>query len=198
MFQGDSVTREFHHGEWQQVCRDGGGTIINNLDGEFTSTFFTVGAYYHYSWLDNDGMEKDAIRTHLLVDLQPDWLRLPGSAVPSQVHVYNPDLKISAYVAVYSRTFSTLGGFKYFGSIDATYFPMINYSNDIGRAPYVVPYGFDLKLGWLPDNKKFLRGWSFYVGTYTGQDPYNIEFRHNVTQIDAGLLSTSSLQFRMR
>ncbi len=198
LFQEDSETVEFKNGEWRKVCQSDSGKTINNLDGEFSSTFFTVGAYYHYSWLGQDGTEKQAFRSHLLVDLQPYWLRLPGSAVPTQQRIYNPDFKLSGYLAWYSRTFEIFGGFKYFASIDAAYFPMIVYSNDHDLAPYVTPYDVDLKLGWLPDNKKILRGWSFYGGFYGGQDPYNVEFRHKVAQVDVGLMSTSSLQFRMR
>jgi hypothetical protein len=198
LFQEDTAAVEFEHGEWRKVCRENTGEIINNLDGEFTTSFIALGMFYHYSWLDYDGGERQAFRSHVQVDLQPAWLRLPGSSLGAQRHVYNPDLKVTATSALYSRTYKAVGGFKYFGKVGVEYYPMIAYSNNIDRAPYVTPYGLDLQLGWLPDNKKFLRGWSFYTGVYTGQDPYNIEFRHKVTQVNFGFISTSALQFRMR
>ena len=198
LFQEDTADVEFRHGEWRKVCRENDGTTINNLDGEFTSSFFALGVFYHYSRLNKDGIETKALRTNLNVELQPAWLRLPGAAVPTQRHVYNPDFKTTGSVALYSRTYSSLGGFKYFGRLTGYYYPMIAYSNQTDRAPYVTPYGVGVQLGWLPDNDKFLRGWSFYVGGYTGQDTYNIEFRHKVTQVQIGFISTQSLQFRMR
>ncbi len=198
LFQEDTAAVEFEHGEWRKVCRQKSGKTLNNLDGEFTTSFLALGVFYHYSWLDKVGSERQALRTHLQVDLQPGWLRLPGASVPTQRHIYNPDLKITATGALYSRTYGALGGFKYFGKADVEYFPMIAYSNGIHRAPYVTPYGIEGQVGWLPDNKKFLRGWAFYTGLYHGQDPYNIEFRHKITQVQLGFISTSALQFRMR
>jgi hypothetical protein len=198
LFQEDTAAVEFENGEWRKVCRENDGSTINNLDGEFTSTFLAVGAYYHYSWLGREGLERQALRTSVNVELQPSWMRLPGASVPTQRGVYNPDLKTTGALALYSRTYGALGGFKYYGRVVGDYFPMIAHSNRANRAPYVTPYGVGAQLGWLPDNDKFLRGWAFYVGGYHGQDPYNIEFRHRVTQAHIGFISTSSLQFRMR
>jgi hypothetical protein len=198
LFQEDTAAVEFKNGEWRKICRDKDGHTINNLDGEFTSSFFALGVFYHYSWLNEQGIEKKALRTNLNVELQPSWLRLPGSSLPSQRRVYNPNLKTSASAALYSRTFRAMGGFKYYGRVHGDYYPMLHSNNGNGEAPYVTPYGAGIQLGWLPDNEKFLRGWSFYVGAYHGQDTYNVEFRHKVTQVQVGFISTQSLQFRMR
>ncbi len=198
LFQEDTAAVEFENGEWRKICRDKDGKTINNLDGEFTTSYFALGVFYHYSWLNSEGIEKKALRTNLNVELQPSWLRIPGSSLPSQRQVYNPNLKTTASAALYSRTFRALGGFKYYGSVTGDYYPMIHHNNATGGASYVTPYGVGVQLGWLPDNDKVLRGWSFYIGGYHGQDSYNVEFRHKVTQIHVGFISTSSLQFRMR
>ena len=198
LFQEDTAAVEFENGEWRKVCRQNDGHTINNLDGEFSSSFLGVGTFYHYSWLNHQGLERQALRTNLNVELQPSWLLIPGFAVPVQRRVYNPDLKTSASAALYSRTIGLMGGFKYYGRVNADYYPKIHHSNSTGQAPYVTPYGLGVQLGWLPDNDKFLRGWSFYVGAYHGQDTYNVEFRHKVTQVQVGFISTQSLQFRMR
>ena len=198
LFQEDTAAVEFKNGEWRKICRDKDGKTINNLDGEFTSSFLAVGVFYHYSWLNEVGIEKKALRTNLTVELQPSWLRLPGASLASQRRVYNPDLKTSVAAALYSRTYAAMGGFKYYGRINGDIYPMIYHANATDQAPYVTPYGVGVQLGWLPDNEKFLRGWSFYVGAYSGQDTYNVEFRHKVTQFQFGFISTQSLQFRMR